>query len=542
MSFLPIVERELRAAARRKSTYRIRSWTAVLAIVASFFSLAFLWLARGRGGLGNSLFTGLTAYAFGLCLLAGVFLTADCLSEEKRDGTLGLLFLTDLRGYDVVLGKFVAMLVNALYGLLALLPIMAIPLLLGGVTGGEFWRRALTLIDALFVSLAAGIWISALVRESQRAMGSALGLLLCIVALLPALGAISSLPHVPRAFSVLGWISPAHAFSYASAALYFNHAAQFWASLLMSLALGVVFLVQASRTLPHRWQGEAQGVRAELRWERWLRRGSGTPEERARVRREILPSNPALWLAGREPGFGRLAWMIVLIWAGLVVLVTIFSPRETGTFLLSWWGMRPFGFLLKALFTVQACRFFAQARRNGALEMLLSTPLSQRDIIRGQTIAIRRTFLWPIVAFVGLLFLPVGVHMISGLRALNIEELMTGGLGFAMSAMSAVRAIADFLALFWLGLWLALTMKKPSLAPPLTLLLVVVLPSFLCWLDLLADLFFILWGATKLQQDLRWVLARQFQTVTTPTLRPALASAPPGVPPVITSPRPTASS
>ena len=29
--------------------------------------------------------------------------TADSLSAEKREGTLGLLFLTDLRGYDVVL-------------------------------------------------------------------------------------------------------------------------------------------------------------------------------------------------------------------------------------------------------------------------------------------------------------------------------------------------------------------------------------------------------------------------------------------------------
>ena len=39
---------------------------------------------------------------------AGVFLTADCLSEEKREGTLGLLFLTDLRGHDVALGKLLA--------------------------------------------------------------------------------------------------------------------------------------------------------------------------------------------------------------------------------------------------------------------------------------------------------------------------------------------------------------------------------------------------------------------------------------------------
>ena len=29
--------------------------------------------------------------------------TADALSSEKRNGTLGLLFLTDLKGYDIVL-------------------------------------------------------------------------------------------------------------------------------------------------------------------------------------------------------------------------------------------------------------------------------------------------------------------------------------------------------------------------------------------------------------------------------------------------------
>src|ERR1044071_3968289 len=104
MTFLPIVERELRVAARRKSTYRIRSWTVVLAIVGSFFSLMFFLMVRGRAAVGHSLFTYLTCYAFGLCVLAGVFLTADCLSEEKREGTIGLLFLTDPHGYDVVLG------------------------------------------------------------------------------------------------------------------------------------------------------------------------------------------------------------------------------------------------------------------------------------------------------------------------------------------------------------------------------------------------------------------------------------------------------
>src|ERR1051326_1768770 len=105
MTFLPIVERELRVAARRKSTYRIRSWTVVLAIVVSFFSLMFFLMVRGRAAVGHSLFTYLTFYAFGLCLLAGVFLTADCLSEEKRQGKVRRPALPAPPVFDVVIRK-----------------------------------------------------------------------------------------------------------------------------------------------------------------------------------------------------------------------------------------------------------------------------------------------------------------------------------------------------------------------------------------------------------------------------------------------------
>src|SRR5436190_15785009 len=147
MTLFPIVERELRLAARRKSTFRIRAWTAILAIFICFISMLILWASSGRRSIGQPLFVYLTSYAFGLCLLAGVFLTADSLSEEKREGTLGLLFLTDLHGYEVVLGKFMATLLSAFYALLTLLPITGLPLLLGGVTGGEYWRTALALAN-----------------------------------------------------------------------------------------------------------------------------------------------------------------------------------------------------------------------------------------------------------------------------------------------------------------------------------------------------------------------------------------------------------
>src|ERR1039457_6063629 len=114
MTFLPIVQRELRVASRRPSTHRIRLWTALLAIGASLIACAAGTAIPGAASFPNSLFGVQTACAFGLSLLAGVFLTSDCLSEEKREGTLGLLLLTELRSHDIVLGKFVATSVNAL--------------------------------------------------------------------------------------------------------------------------------------------------------------------------------------------------------------------------------------------------------------------------------------------------------------------------------------------------------------------------------------------------------------------------------------------
>src|SRR6185436_15739303 len=105
MTFLPIVQRELSLASRRAGTYWTRFWAAAL---VGGITLAMIMGNRGTNvRIGQIMFSILTVIGFGYALLGGVRFTADCLSEEKREGTLGLLFLTDLRGYDVVLGKLV---------------------------------------------------------------------------------------------------------------------------------------------------------------------------------------------------------------------------------------------------------------------------------------------------------------------------------------------------------------------------------------------------------------------------------------------------
>src|SRR5580698_10053878 len=127
MIFLPVVERELRVAARRRGTY----WGRFVAVLLG---------GETNASIGQELLAVVSTVVFFYATITGTLVTCDCLSEEKREGTLGLLFLTDLKGHDVVLGKLAATSVNAFYGMLAVVPVLAIPFILGGVSHAEMLR------------------------------------------------------------------------------------------------------------------------------------------------------------------------------------------------------------------------------------------------------------------------------------------------------------------------------------------------------------------------------------------------------------------
>jgi hypothetical protein len=111
MTFLPIVERELRVSARKRGTHWSRLAVALVSIIIG--GCIFLPnFDEPETVVGPRIFIGLSILGFCYCLFAGRRFTVDCLSEEKREGTLGLLFLTDLKGHDVVLGKLAATSLN----------------------------------------------------------------------------------------------------------------------------------------------------------------------------------------------------------------------------------------------------------------------------------------------------------------------------------------------------------------------------------------------------------------------------------------------
>ena len=476
MTFLPIIDRELRLAARKRSTFWLRIVAALVAmVVGTALMILSLFGAFNTATLGRALFGTLTWLAFGAALSAGLFFTSDCLSEEKREGTLGFLFLTDLRGYDVAGGKLLATSLRGCFALLAIFPILAITLLMGGVTGVEFWERTLALLNALVCSLAAGLFVSAISRDPQKAMAGTLFLLLAWL----AGGLIAD-----GILSLTRWGAPKVFFSLSSPLWLFSTVGSLGPKSLLARAVGepthrVASFGLASVLVPRTWQERpaAKSSFSASSWSYFWRYGGA--RRRAALRRRLIGRNAVLWLACRERWQSVGVWLIALLVVGAFVtlLVTDLPPQVWIVWnSLSW----IFLWLLYLWAASQASRFFIEARRSGLVELLMAAPVSVRDIVDGQWRALLRLF-GPAVVVV--LAAHLAGSYFSGTHAMGMVPPSARGMAptvtltVVASAAAVVAVAANLVAICWFGMWMGMTSKTNNLATLKTLLFVQVIPG-----------------------------------------------------------------
>jgi len=451
MMLFPIAERELRVAARKPVTY----WSRVIAALAAAGLV--LWMLGSLGTLvapdllGARMFKVLANVAFFACLLPGVVLTGDCISEERREGTLGLLFLTDLRGHDVVLGKLVATSLRAFYGLMAVLPLMAISFFVGGVTLGEFWRVIAALLNTLWFSLAAGMFLSSISYRDQRSMlGTAL-VVLGVTYIVPAI--------VPFARVV----SPQTMFSSAFEAEFINHWSTFAASLFLVHTIAWMFLAAAAALV---------GLRvAVVPTKQEAMRGIVRP------RSPLMETHPAEWLACRSKQY---AWL----WLSLVLPVAVWAAGVVNG--QKWWNPLALLAVVFALHLLvqfwlawESTRRLNEIRRNGNLELLMSTPLTDREIVSAQAISLEKQFGAPLFAVLAmdaaLIMLSRGHFKWADGEAVEF---------FTMTASMIFGSVVNSYAMAWVGLWEGLKGRRASTAGLRTLTRIVLIPSAVFMLPL----------------------------------------------------------
>ena len=474
LSLSPIIERELRQAARRPLTYWGRVTAAILAVTFTFW-LFLLELGTGRATRSGQTAFGLLAFAAAMLVLSHALrLSTAAFAREKREDTLGLLFLTPLRPLDLVLGKLLSSALPAMFQFVAILPVLGIPILVGGVRLRDFLLLVLGLMDLAFIATALGLCISARNWDEKRANNSAFVWMLALLILLPALAAaLASIIDMRSALWAL-CLSPGYPIAVAAIpgfappwTLYF--------SLLWTTGLAVFFLYDTCRTLPNCWQQPpSDPLRPQAALQGFdrvatlpvptVRSEDGTKARQGVVKQYglqerglLMEVNPILWFALRWRPQSSAAWVI-----GCCSIVTLVFPIVSGELrFLIHPGAALFIFLclnggFKVFLATQASFAFARDRQSNPLELLLSTPITPRQLVGGFEGAFRAT-------------------MQPWIRRLLIWE--TGWLAFTILLNAAARhegtlfyicasaallgfLVPDLYAVGWTALWAGVVAKN----------------------------------------------------------------------------------
>jgi ABC-type transport system involved in multi-copper enzyme maturation permease subunit len=499
MTFLPIVERELRQGARRWATFWIRLAAAFFAsAVASFVVL--IAIAANPGSVGKAALGPLSWLALLFVLFEGLRTSCDSLSREKREGTLGLLFLTDLRGYDVVLGKFAASALTSFYALLAMVPALGIPVLLGGVTGGEFGRLVLALTNALFFTLAIGTLISAASRDERRAWTTSLLVVLIAFTLLPLLASIHSVSWVQH-------VTPMTAFLLFVEADYARNPALYWNAVWIPHLLAWVALATASFVLPRVWQETGRDRR---------QRRALSPAAALDVRERLLNRNPVAWLFARHTHQKVWLWSVVLLASLLGVIGMLWTIQASA----SPWPLFVFAVLFHLGLAVwvasEACHGIAEAQATGALDLLLTTPLTTRELIRGQHMALRHLFFRPIATL-----LVVELCLLLAMFGWNLarqEHVFASGALVFFGGLALLWFLLDLCAVAEAGMWFGLTSRNGTQAVAKTVGYVLLLPLLIApccvaitpGLMVAKSVIFFTWAQSKLERNFRRAAVERF--------------------------------
>jgi ABC-type transport system involved in cytochrome c biogenesis permease component len=450
MSLLPVIERELRVASRRPQTYRNRllAGAIVMAVV--------LWTLRQnryllQADIGSQIFEAATNITLLVALFAGLFHTADAISGEVRGGTLGLLYLTDLKSLHIVLGKLAALSIPAIFSLATILPILAIPILIGGVTYGELARSALVLVNALGLSLCAGMLASALVKDDRTAL-----LVNLALAFLPMTLAIVIRQPILNPFALLFM---ARDFQYRS------RPEEFWAGAALHVLIPCLLLSLASVAARRLWQERPRHAVAERRFNAWRDWSAGTAAERDEWRTALLEKNPALWLACRRRVRTALLWAI--LGAELVWLTWLYFSHGQLQPMLIFIASVVAHWILKATVAFAACRAFADEKQTGAFELLFTTHLTAQQLIMGHVWGLVRSF-GPAVA---------AVMTIEIIWTFNhgLNEL-SGFVGSEMTWMRIGFLLLDLVTIAIYGLAIGYKTGHAGKAAARTLALVIIVP------------------------------------------------------------------
>jgi len=477
MNAWPVIHRELRAQSRQVFTYWLRVVGAAAVIAMAIFFTANVGL---RPDAGSALFSFLHGILQISIWLLVPMLAADCLSRERREGTLGLLFLTPLTARDIVLAKGVVHGLRAATLLLAAVPVAMLPALIGGVSWRQVVASAALNAAAACLALAAGLvasassksWIRSLLAAYVWSAILAFGMCSALLGFMTQAlkgGRPFSMFNIWQGFQLALGINPEFFMSsyyYRSGLTFFDNNtskrlfdAVMTASLMVLLVAAVVFLLAllvAAWVTSRAWQ-ERPPHPLMTRLTRVFCTPMLMQDLLKRWMRHTLERNPIGWLE-RRAWSGRL-----VIWGWLAVMISIYSLLVSNANYL-YRSLDTIhvvmGTLLVGSLAVNSASSFRRERETRVLELLLISPVKEWQIIGCRLRGLWGQFLPSIILlFAGWVYLAAATHRGDNTAALILRMSV---------ALVAVPVI---------GLYFSLVCRSLLAAVTWTFLLGVLLPG-----------------------------------------------------------------
>ena len=464
---LPIARREMLVLARSPALYRARvtSSVALLCLGAGF---AIIYKYAGLMVVGQ--LVGMLTFAIMMiCLFAGVHLTADSISREKRDGTLGLLFLTTLTPFQIVLGKLVAHGLMGFYAVFIGVPLLCLILIAGGVRFLEIVQLAIWAMNILFFSCAIGLWASSRHIERKKAGASGTWVVVFFWWGVPLLVQLLNYYKAPGwAVDLMSVFAVNGVFNSAFAGPRMRIVSAPWFNFLVTHLLAWAFVLSAIYFLKHRWQDAPAKEKFSLR-EWWKNKSYGSPEVRRRMRERLLDRNPFFWLASRDRWRSLNAWTFTIIFLGFM----------TWQFRRGLAGLEPACFMLlviafvhKVLTAGFAAHQLSIEHEQGTLEMLLSTPLKTETVLKGQLMAVTRQIRGPVLLW----------FVTQSILLLLLASSTFGGSQYLLALAFGIYMLIHLFELYvmaWAGMWGAVTVKEAKNAAGSAMARIIMIPATL---------------------------------------------------------------
>ncbi|MDB6125342.1 MAG: hypothetical protein JWQ71_4335 [Pedosphaera sp.] len=452
----PIIERELRVALRRRGALKSHVKTALLATGLVAFFLMFSFVDKSQFW-GRNLHKFLFCIGLYLALLPPLRISAELFSEERRNQTLELLYLTGMNSGELFTGKLFGGLLIASWDLLALAPFLAIPFLSGGISL-DLYLATLACFPALLLFVVAiGVLASVLCTDDGAAFIFAVILIVVVSFAIPIPFNLGELLTGKASFAST-WLCLSPAYGPYLVATNFSGAtpALFWTTIGITFLWAFFFLLLAALLLKYNWRTILQPT-GQTGWrgifQNWIH---GTPVWRISLREYLLWQNPYQWLVQRDRrpvllAYGFIA-VIILLW----LLGWAAWPHywlNSATYFLTA-ILLLFG--INYLMLLAAAQRIGNDRRDGNLELLLTTPLTSSEIVAGQLAALRAQFKYVRLIILALFLLMMLAGLLNrswnGLAIVSYLLLWSGLI--VATLISSVSGLARVM-------WVALNTARP---------------------------------------------------------------------------------